>query len=215
MTIAKLITLSLLLFAQKQNLCTLNNGWPDKNGTVGRIQISVITENQAKDLFKAIIAAKKNIPFEYTTDGCYARATAMARMAERQGIVMGKIFVHGSLYLDVLELAYHVAPVVCVETPDGSQKKMVFDPSLFEFPVTILQWEEKMLTNRYGRTGTIDESYFGSRYQYFHRHYEEKKDAWSQSDLDDAERVLSMCGRISVLPAKIEKTKSSDVTGAH
>ena len=103
--------------------------------TKNTTQISVLSPVEAQQLFQAF-RQDNRIPWNYTTDGCYARASAMVQLAEHEQITMGKVFAYGKLSHN---WQYHVATVVYV---NGNESKnlMVFDPSLFGHPVPIAIW---------------------------------------------------------------------------
>ena len=115
-----------------------------KKGT--KVVLNIISEKKANKLFKTL-QGKKNIPFNYSKDGCYARAHRMSLMAQRRGIITGKVFIEGKL--DPFPEAYwgwryHVAPVVAVKV--GKQVVLkVIDPSLFKGLVSIDEWAEKSI----------------------------------------------------------------------
>lgn len=110
------------------------------------IKLSVLTTKEAENFFNRV-QKKKTIPFDYSKDGCYARAHRMARIAQRHGIRVAKIFIDGSLdpFLnDGWSWRYHVAPVVAVKE-NKKIKLMVIDPSLFKRPVSVSDWSIKSI----------------------------------------------------------------------
>jgi hypothetical protein len=162
------------------------------------LDTSVITEAQARRLFREF-AGNGNIPFRYPIDGCYARATEMTRMAERQGIRMNKIFTMGRLQVTtdnerypLVQWGWHVAPVVKVKQADGREVMMVFDPSLFDHPVTATEWNSRMLTKvppeKGGFTPRIDLTFFTSRFQQFPGLNGET--SWSAATLDNTRQTF-------------------------
>ncbi len=71
---------------------------------------------------------------------------------KKQSIQMGKDFIEGYLQVKtdskkypLVSWGWHVAPVAYVKQPNGSNKLMVFDPSLFNRPVTVNEWQQKMI----------------------------------------------------------------------
>lgn len=94
------------------------------------------------------------LPFQYATDGCYARAHYMRKVMAEAGYDCKKIFAidqGGRLQANTkanccVSWGYHVAPLLHVE--DGySTKMMVIDPSLFDEPVVYTTWVNKMKAN--------------------------------------------------------------------
>ena len=150
------------------------------------IQISVLTSEEASKLFM-LFKNDNRIPWNYTADGCYARAEAMALLADRTQpkIVVGKVFAYGKLSHN---WQYHVATIAYVNGTAMSNL-MVFDPSLFGQPVSIATWNsvldrnwrvhEKQGKFTWGR---------GTRFQYKPHGY--MQTSYSQEDLKDAADAL-------------------------
>ena len=102
------------------------------------------------------MSAMTDIAFGYANDGCYARAHLMCDRLFDMGHTPGKAWAFedekGSLTVNApdgktIRWWYHVAPTLPVEMPDGSVQKMVFDPSLFDGPVTKQAWGDIMKAN--------------------------------------------------------------------
>ena len=192
MKIVYALTLYLFVFAATFGLEKINNGFAKKWNDPKSIEISVIDSEKANLLFKEFVQ-NKNIPFKFPKDGCYARATAMAQMADKSSIVMGKVYATGFLIAKtnipnypITMWGWHVAPVSYVKQIDGKIELMVFDPSLFSQPVTVEEWKSKMMED-IGMKNVkpkIDEIYFGSRYQYLLKDEGNKKE-WKKDDLED------------------------------
>ena len=87
-----------------------------------------------------------DIAWNYKYDGCYARAHIMARRFEAQGIRVDKAWIKGDLYVEDTDITwnYHVAPLLYVEDEKGKIQKMVIDPSIFDRPVTLEEWDNKI-----------------------------------------------------------------------
>lgn len=111
-------------------------------------QAATISMDRAAELFKK---AQKmdDIAWKYKPDGCYARAHLMARRFEEEGVRVDKVWIKGDLSVPEANIRwnFHVAPIVYVEDDKGQIKKMVIDPSLFEKPVTVEEWDAKMQKN--------------------------------------------------------------------
>ncbi|QDK43130.1 hypothetical protein DOM21_17050 [Bacteriovorax stolpii] len=109
-----------------------------------------ITMERASELFKK---AQKmdDIAWKYKPDGCYARAHLMARRFEEEGVRVDKVWIKGDLYVPgtepLIQWNFHVAPIVYVKNAKGETQKMVIDPSLFDKPVTVEEWDNKMSKN--------------------------------------------------------------------
>jgi hypothetical protein len=97
------------------------------------------------------LAARPDIAFRRPEDGCYARAHLMVKQMLAWGLHPIKVWAFASG--DELQVrtphhpsghvtwVYHVAPALRVRFPDGSQHWYVIDPSLFDGPVPIANWE--------------------------------------------------------------------------
>lgn len=102
----------------------------------------------------------------------------MARIAQKQGLTMAKVFTIGQLQVrtgnpgyPLVQWGWHVAPIIDVRRDDGQVVKMVFDPSLFDRPVTIDEWNNRMLdavpASEGGFTPRIQATFVTSRYRQF------------------------------------------------
>ena len=107
-----------------------------------------ITLQRATELFNKA-AGMKDIAWKYKYDGCYARAHLMARRFEAEGVRVDKVWIKGDLYVPGTDIRwnFHVAPIVYVEDEKGGIQKMVIDPSLFDKPVTVEEWDNRMSKN--------------------------------------------------------------------
>lgn len=175
----------------------IENGFARKSGDPRGIKVSVLDYSAAKNIF-AEFARDGKIPYKYPIDGCYARATAMTKIAEAKKIEMGKVFVEGHLQVKtsskkypIVNWGWHVAPVAYVKQPDGKVRIMVFDPSLFNAPVTLEVWKNRMLYKYDFYNPVIKNIYYGSRYQYFKKKFEANKGFWWKDDLDNMKTTFS------------------------
>lgn len=130
-----------------------------------KIDLSTLSEDDAISLFNEI-AGRKDIPFGFPMDGCYARAHKVVRILEDQGIIAGKAFVEGELYVDTkfgeVGWGYHVAPVIMVKKGSATVP-YVIDPSLFTKPVPQSEWKAKMLAKSKSK---FTREYYTNRYSY-------------------------------------------------
>jgi len=106
---------------------------------------------EAAEAFFASVRRQPHIPFQYTENGCMARAHEMCRLIERHfdlnpGKVVGKIWNFGDLIVKTdnhpdcqVDWLYHVAPVVNL----GKERLLVIDPALFEKPVCVAEWRAR------------------------------------------------------------------------
>jgi hypothetical protein len=130
-----------------------------------KIDLSVLSEEEANNAFNEL-AARDDIPYGYPMDGCYARAHKIVRILEDQGIIAGKAFLEGELYIDTkfgeVAWGYHVAPVIMVKK-GNIVSPYVFDPSLFSKPVPFDEWKAKITAKSKSK---ITREYFTNRYAY-------------------------------------------------
>ncbi|HRI63504.1 MAG TPA: protein-glutamine glutaminase family protein [Polyangium sp.] len=118
-----------------------------------------LTPEQAQWLYD-YLKQQKEIPFEYATDGCFARADRMADYIGALGASVDKQWVRattasGSLHVPISNYpgggptwGWHVAPVVQVIQPGGAVQPMVLDPSLgLAGPVSVGDWIAPQTTN--------------------------------------------------------------------
>lgn len=159
------------------------------------VEASVISEKSATDLFN-LFKSDKKMAFGFPLDGCYARATEMARMAEQSDVKVAKIYAEGILRVDNVSKqydkvvwGYHVAPIVGVKKVDGTVEDMVLDPSLFDKPVPVNTWLDRM-KGKGDPKAEIKHVYYGSRFQLFPRSIEENKNNWRRKDIELSESVL-------------------------
>jgi hypothetical protein len=136
-----------------------------------------VSTAEAQRLFNKL-KARKDIPFDYPPDCCYARATEMVDMLAAEGIQSKKVWTYGNLVPlkpdgsnvrfppkptgAPVAWGYHVAPTICVQQPDGTVSDMVMDPSLSDKPLTVQQWNKIMsgAGSKIEKTALSDSSVF-------------------------------------------------------
>ncbi|MGE3611561.1 MAG: protein-glutamine glutaminase family protein [Bacteriovoracaceae bacterium] len=133
-----------------------------------KFKLSVISYDYLLELFKQL-ASRPDIPFGYPDNGCYARAHAMVLALEKEGVIAGKVFAAGELVAKTensprgyVEWSDHVAPVV-VSIKDGKEEVFALDPSLFDRPVPVKEWYDR-ITPKDPQKVSIQ--YFTPRFQY-------------------------------------------------
>ncbi|MBC7428690.1 MAG: hypothetical protein H7336_08780 [Bacteriovorax sp.] len=113
------------------------------------VKLSVLTEGRAIEVFNKL-RSDEDIPFNYPLDGCYARAHKMAMNMDDMGIISGKAFIEGDLYVNTklgeVGWSYHVASIVIVKK-NGKMIPTVIDPALFNHPVSYNEWKTLLLKN--------------------------------------------------------------------
>lgn len=155
-----------------------STAWADIDRSVGQAEIEIYTGEMAEvsvisyeymeELFNRL-SNHPTIPFKFPDDGCYARAHKMSLLLEAKGIVTVKSFLIGDLQIQTpnhpkgyVKWWYHVAPSLFVK--DGEDLVlMVFDPSIFNDPVSYTMWVEAQTSHP---TGNVSESYETLRYVY-------------------------------------------------
>lgn len=127
-------------------------------------EVTVIREAELMDLFNEI-SSNEDIPFQYHLDGCYLRSHEISRLLEKKGIITGKAFIEGNLMIissifKKVEWTYHTAPIVLVEK-EGKEIPYIIDPSLFDKPVPLEEWKNKITFSRNDR---IKDAYVTNRH---------------------------------------------------
>ncbi|RPJ78261.1 MAG: hypothetical protein EHM20_04330 [Alphaproteobacteria bacterium] len=149
------------------------------------IELTVLTEKNVNSIFSDL-ASRKDIPFGYPMDGCYARAHQMVQILEEQGIIAGKAFIEGDLFVESSEFGevnwgYHVAPVVMVKKGNKTIP-YVIDPSLFNKPVPQAEWKAKMLTKS---KASMSREYYTKRFAYDPSERESDLTDYPEETVDD------------------------------
>lgn len=113
---------------------------------------------EAMDLFDKL-ADLPDIAYGYPQGGCEARTHLMCRWLVAQGHIPQKawIFEQGGPLryrpppqdasqhpAKEIKWCYHVAPALMVDTGEAAPQALVFDPSIFDGPVTPDRWREIM-----------------------------------------------------------------------
>lgn len=203
----------------------LPNGYSDfKKKVPSYIEISIIDWETAHTLFKKF-KEDPNIPFDFLPEGCFARTTAMTKIAKDNGVKMGRIIAEGDLLartnnplIPVIAWGWHVAAIVFVKGAGGNSEKVVFDPSLFNEPVTEETWLKKMQLSDgfgFGAFGRVKEVYYGNYNQYFRRKNKQglgeyyRTTSYTDSKLGEfsMKNILSMHRQFLDNSTKLEKEK--------
>ncbi|MGM0422974.1 MAG: protein-glutamine glutaminase family protein [Pseudomonadota bacterium] len=110
---------------------------------------------QALALFDELSSIQK-IPHAYLKDGCQHRATVMCDLMVRSGYAPMKAWMFNSetdLNLvsargEEITWWFHVAPSLKVSLPKGGKEEsLVFDPAMYDGPVTIKEWCRPIITS--------------------------------------------------------------------
>lgn len=183
-------------------LAPIANGFLMGPQAPAEVKISVIDREKANELFSEFLKHTE-IPFKYPLEGCYARATVMSKIAESEGVQTGRVYVQGLLQVKTdlprfpkVNWGWHVAPLVYVNQPSGPPVLMVLDPSLFDRPVTVKEWTNRMLDTTGGFEPKIEKVYYGDRFQFYGSDFDAYKSEWQPSDLAEANATISAYSRL-------------------
>lgn len=115
----------------------------------------VFDMDKALALFEEL-ADHPSIPYGFVNSGCWHRANIVCDLLQKAGFKPEKVWAGGQQTNDIMYMSpedniafwsYHTAPVLKVETELGRIETLVFDPSMFDGPVHLQQWQEKMIGN--------------------------------------------------------------------
>lgn len=125
----------------------------------------VLSEKEAQALFDEV-KKMEDLPWDYTADGCYARAQITAERLEKKGIAVGKAFFlgddlwpEGKQRTEMDGWTYHVAPFVYVKGQDGKTRKMILDPSSQNKPMESYEFAKKLSADK--KTQVIESRWAG------------------------------------------------------
>lgn len=200
-----LISISISALAQVKETRSVKNEFVRREGDPQQIEISVISDDKASEIFAAM-KNDKTIPYQFPYLGCEARATMQTQIAALRDVIMGKIFVEGELQALTQDEKYpyakwnwSVAPVAYVKNAKGARVMMVFDPSIAEKPLSIDEWRRKILVvSQDGVTPKIKEEYFGSRHEYYPKSVNKEltRALVIQRSIDDNQYYMSYVNRV-------------------
>jgi hypothetical protein len=148
------------------------------------VELSVLSEERANEVFNKL-KNDEEIPFDYPLDGCYARAHKMALDMDDMGIISGKAFIEGDMYVDTkmteAEWSYHVASLIMVKK-NGKNIPTIIDPVLFDHPVSYDEWKGLLLKNPKSKKTS---EYFTKRFNYDPDSRHSDLYNYSEDDLDN------------------------------
>jgi hypothetical protein len=151
----------------------------------------------------------------------------MAKAAEQDGILMAKINFEGALQVrkengETAIWGWHIAPVAYVRDESGAKSLMVFDPSLFERPVPLSVFKQRLLVSTDNVKPEIERVAIGSRFQYFQpmryitsrgvrtRIGENCKEDWNPEDFDGPRGVEKTFQRLRPLQGDVNSEPISN-----
>lgn len=149
-----------------------------------KIELTLLSEDDVLDLYDEL-AAREDIPYEFSLDGCYSRAHKMAKILAAKGITAGKAFIEGELYSDSafgeVGWRYQVAPVVMIKKGNAIVP-YVIDPSLFKGPVPQTEWKARLLSNSKSK---FSREYYTNRFAYTPEDRLANMSEYSKDSLED------------------------------
>jgi uncharacterized Zn-binding protein involved in type VI secretion len=157
-----------------------------------------LTSFQAKWLYD-YLAKQGDIPFEYATDGCFARADRMSDLISSLGIPVQKQWVSATAASGLLQVPinnypgngvkwlWHVAPTVQVAQPGGGSLPMIMDPSLRPgAPITVEHWIGVQSSNPTATATTVTSP------RVYKNPYNESTKAWRPRDGSPSETARDL-----------------------
>jgi hypothetical protein len=116
----------------------------------------------------------------------------MAQLMDKKGIVSGKAWVQGSIYIDlpndsVVHWHYHVAPIILIQSEKGPIP-YVIDPVLATSPIPFADWKKSI---QKGLDTTITDDYFTNRFAFQPSDRDKKIEQYRKRDIklaDDTNR---------------------------
>lgn len=168
------------------------------------IELTVLSEARAKEIFNTLKNDEDN-SFNYPMDGCYARAHRMATVMDDMGVVSGKAFVEGELYVDTrfgeAGWSYHVASLVAVKK-NGKIIPTVFDPGLFDHPVPYEEWKALLLKKPEAKFAS---EYFTKRFNYDPDSRHDDMEDYLEEELANMKETIRMNARNGEMLDMMEK----------
>lgn len=158
-----------------------------------KLEAKPVPFDRALEIFDEI-AAMGNIAFGFPDEGCFSRAHLMVRTMYEMGLTPKKAWAfepeNGDLLVKLAngkQITWwsHVAAALPVEMPDGKVVDLVFDPSMFDGPVTLQQWGKAMNAPHYN----IEFAEAGRAARGWHGDYTPWNRTSRQTD-DEAEKVM-------------------------
>lgn len=161
------------------------------------VEMSVLSIEESNHFF-SLMANDAEIPFNYPKDGCFVRAHMMAHKLEEQGIIVAKSFLIGRIMVPTSMgpevWRYHVAPMVMVRDQNEQLVPTIFDPSLFDHPVSLDEFRKLLSRSRGSR---IVSEFYTNR---FSISPENQNDIYSEYQPGLEAAVNSMLAHIRSLP---------------
>lgn len=179
------------------------------------IELSILSPERAMEVFKTLKNDEDNA-FNFPVEGCFARAHRMAQVMDEMDIVSGKAFLEGEFYFNdkfgSYGWSYHVASVVLVRDKKNKLVPTVFDPGLFDRPVSLDEWK-KLITK--DPKSKLRSEYLTKRFNYDpdNRHddltqYDEEQIENMKAEIKDKRRQGEMLEMLDRLPEATQKKRT-------
>lgn len=175
------------------------------------IELSVLSSERALEVFNLLKNDEDN-SFNYPPEGCFARAHRMAQLMDEMDIVSGKVFLEGVFHMESkyeeYAWSYHTASVVLVRDKNNKLTPTIFDPSLFERPVTIEEFKNRLMKDSRSK---FHSQYFTRRYNYDPDNRHDDLSNYDEDQLEDMKKVIAEKRRLGEMLEMLEssaKTKT-------
>lgn len=159
------------------------------------VELTVLSPERAREIFTTLKNDEDN-SFNYPADGCYARAHRMAMVMDEMGVISGKAFVEGELFVQTsmgeIGWTYHVASLVLVKK-DGKLVPTVFDPGLFDRPVPFEEWKALLLKDS---KSSFQSEYFTKRFNYDPDARHDDLDQYNEEQVEDMKAAIKGFSRL-------------------
>ncbi|MGE0172578.1 MAG: protein-glutamine glutaminase family protein [Oligoflexales bacterium] len=165
------------IYAALMSALTVGCGVSNHKGNVAAPK-AYVTPTDAHRAY-SIVEEIDYLPFEYTADGCYARALYMSMELAAEGIPSSSQFIkatQGVLNFDGTTWTYHVAPALIVSNSPATapqteavlHKKVsrdtveqvpsevtIVDPAMSQTPLSLRDWVKKMVRSNNTKAYTV------------------------------------------------------------
>lgn len=151
-----------------------------------------LTAARAVELFNTLARAP-DIPHNFVDEGCHFRAHVESARLEQAGVYSEKAFCvpdgsdlrinSNKTPLGFTLGMFHTAPCVFVRSDDGQVHRRIIDPSLFDQPVSVEQWQSAM----HGLNNKPCNMVYLPRFALHLSDRDNPPDAWRPEDVKDAQ----------------------------
>jgi len=157
--------------------------------------VAILNEDQAQQVFTEL-KELQNIPYKYVVDGCDVRAYLGAKhLYEKAKLKSFRVNIESypSMFMDTpytfekgVDFFRHSVLAFCSQR-EGKLTPLIFDISFFEGPVSLDQWQSKLIDPKFIRADKFE--VFTSSMFSLDPNSEAKSEQFSRNDLRCAESV--------------------------